>query len=115
MVYVISTFFCCVELVPSQVSSQLSSTSSAGTAASIMKSDRWEFPRHRLKFFNVLGQGAFGLVWRCEATDMVGKCVCAVCIIGFSPLSTTPPPHVRPVLCVATAAMPESREWRRAV
>ncbi|XP_023173595.1 tyrosine kinase receptor Cad96Ca [Drosophila hydei] len=35
--------------------------------------DRWEFPRHRLKFFNILGEGAFGQVWRCEATDMAGS------------------------------------------
>jgi fibroblast growth factor receptor 1 len=34
--------------------------------------DRWEFPRHRLKFFNILGEGAFGQVWRCEATDIDG-------------------------------------------
>ncbi|KAL9703652.1 hypothetical protein quinque_007170 [Culex quinquefasciatus] len=35
--------------------------------------DRWEFPRHRLKVFNILGEGAFGQVWRCEATDLDGK------------------------------------------
>ncbi|XP_034485733.1 tyrosine kinase receptor Cad96Ca [Drosophila innubila] len=35
--------------------------------------DQWEFPRHRLKFFNILGEGAFGQVWRCEATDMDGS------------------------------------------
>lgn len=34
--------------------------------------DRWEFPRHRLKFFNILGEGAFGQVWRCEAGDIDG-------------------------------------------
>ncbi|XP_055853236.1 tyrosine kinase receptor Cad96Ca [Episyrphus balteatus] len=34
--------------------------------------DRWEFPRHRLKFFNILGEGAFGQVWRCEATNIDG-------------------------------------------
>lgn len=33
----------------------------------------WEFPRHRLKFFNILGEGAFGQVWRCEANDIDGK------------------------------------------
>ena len=37
------------------------------------KYDGWEFPRHRLKFFNILGEGAFGQVWRCEATDIDGK------------------------------------------
>ncbi|XP_032288741.1 tyrosine kinase receptor Cad96Ca isoform X2 [Drosophila virilis] len=35
--------------------------------------DQWEFPRHRLKFFNILGEGAFGQVWRCEATDIDGS------------------------------------------
>ncbi|EDW98805.1 tyrosine kinase receptor Cad96Ca [Drosophila yakuba] len=34
--------------------------------------DRWEFPRYRLKFFNILGEGAFGQVWRCEATNING-------------------------------------------
>jgi receptor protein-tyrosine kinase len=34
--------------------------------------DRWEFARHRLKVFNILGEGAFGQVWRCEATDIDG-------------------------------------------
>lgn len=34
--------------------------------------DRWEFPRHRLKVFNILGEGAFGQVWRCEATEIDG-------------------------------------------
>lgn len=33
----------------------------------------FEFPRHRLKFFNILGEGAFGQVWRCEAVDIDGK------------------------------------------
>ncbi|KAL3280389.1 hypothetical protein HHI36_017874 [Cryptolaemus montrouzieri] len=36
----------------------------------ITKPDRWEFPRHRLKFFNILGEGAFGQVWKCEAIDL---------------------------------------------
>lgn len=36
-------------------------------------SDRWEFPRHRLKVFNILGEGCFGQVWRCEALDIDGK------------------------------------------
>ncbi|XP_017079928.2 tyrosine kinase receptor Cad96Ca [Drosophila eugracilis] len=35
--------------------------------------DRWEFPRYRLKFFNILGEGAFGQVWRCEATNINGN------------------------------------------
>ncbi|XP_020714061.1 tyrosine kinase receptor Cad96Ca isoform X3 [Ceratitis capitata] len=33
---------------------------------------RWEYPRHKLKFFNILGEGAFGQVWRCEAIDIDG-------------------------------------------
>ncbi|XP_055905286.1 tyrosine kinase receptor Cad96Ca [Eupeodes corollae] len=40
--------------------------------------DRWEFPRHRLKFFNILGEGAFGQVWRCEATDIDGSVIARV-------------------------------------
>ncbi|XP_049289889.1 tyrosine kinase receptor Cad96Ca [Anopheles funestus] len=50
-----------------QATSQLSEESNS----SIVK-DRWEFPRHRLKVFNILGEGAFGQVWRCEATDIDG-------------------------------------------
>ncbi|XP_073812331.1 tyrosine kinase receptor Cad96Ca [Musca autumnalis] len=38
------------------------------------KNEHWEFPRHRLKFFNILGEGAFGQVWRCEATDIGRNC-----------------------------------------
>lgn len=44
------------------------------------KGDRWEFPRYRLKFFNILGEGAFGQVWRCEATNINGKCVRVKCM-----------------------------------
>ncbi|XP_050298683.1 tyrosine kinase receptor Cad96Ca [Anthonomus grandis grandis] len=39
----------------------------------LKKHDSWEFPRHRLKFFNILGEGAFGQVWKCEAMDLEGK------------------------------------------
>lgn len=49
-----------------QASSQLSSTSKC-------ERDRWEFPRHRLKFFNILGEGAFGQVWKCEALELDGS------------------------------------------
>ncbi|XP_015520313.2 tyrosine kinase receptor Cad96Ca isoform X1 [Neodiprion virginianus] len=35
--------------------------------------DDWEFPRHRLKIFNILGEGCFGQVWKCEAQDIDGK------------------------------------------
>ncbi|XP_033233423.1 tyrosine kinase receptor Cad96Ca isoform X2 [Drosophila pseudoobscura] len=45
---------------------------SSATMESGLVSDRWEFPRYRLKFFNILGEGAFGQVWRCEATDING-------------------------------------------
>ncbi|XP_031831632.1 tyrosine kinase receptor Cad96Ca [Nomia melanderi] len=34
--------------------------------------DKWEFPRHRLKVFNILGEGCFGQVWKCEALDIDG-------------------------------------------
>lgn len=42
-------------------------------STSVKDIDRWEFPRHRLKFFNILGEGAFGQVWKCEALDLDGK------------------------------------------
>ncbi|KAK6633751.1 hypothetical protein RUM44_004358 [Polyplax serrata] len=44
------------------------------TRESISKSgDKWEFPRHHLKVFNILGEGCFGQVWRCEALNIDGK------------------------------------------
>ncbi|CAK1546228.1 unnamed protein product [Leptosia nina] len=36
-------------------------------------SDVWEFPRYRLKIFNIVGEGAFGQVWRAQAVDIDGK------------------------------------------
>lgn len=54
-----------------QVTSQLSGSSEQSDTNGSAK-DRWEFPRHRLKVFNILGEGAFGQVWRCEATDIDG-------------------------------------------
>ncbi|KAH8363365.1 hypothetical protein KR084_009073 [Drosophila pseudotakahashii] len=42
----------------------------SGFANGEANGDRWEFPRYRLKFFNILGEGAFGQVWRCEATNI---------------------------------------------
>ncbi|GJQ72955.1 hypothetical protein Trydic_g1597 [Trypoxylus dichotomus] len=45
----------------------------ATNQSSNVKEDNWEFPRHRLKFFNILGEGAFGQVWKCEAVDIDGK------------------------------------------
>ncbi|XP_037868699.1 tyrosine kinase receptor Cad96Ca isoform X1 [Bombyx mori] len=35
--------------------------------------DEWEFPRHRLRIFNIVGEGAFGQVWRAQAVDIDGK------------------------------------------
>ncbi|CAB3239449.1 unnamed protein product [Arctia plantaginis] len=35
--------------------------------------DKWEFPRHRLKIFHIVGEGAFGQVWRAQAIDIAGK------------------------------------------
>ncbi|XP_073985838.1 tyrosine kinase receptor Cad96Ca [Rhodnius prolixus] len=35
--------------------------------------DRWEFPRHQLKVFNILGEGCFGQVWKCEAKHISGE------------------------------------------
>ncbi|GBN81616.1 Tyrosine kinase receptor Cad96Ca [Araneus ventricosus] len=33
-------------------------------------SDKWEFPRHRLQFIGILGEGCFGQVWKCLAQDI---------------------------------------------
>ena len=58
--------------------------------------DRWEFPRHHLKVFNILGEGCFGQVWRCEALDIDGKYkkwlkhVHHNCILG---IFLSPPPQ----------------------
>lgn len=54
-----------LNLFCSQVGDQITTT--------IKNVDRWEFPRHRLKFFNIIGEGAFGQVWKCEAYDIDGK------------------------------------------
>ncbi|KAG5666292.1 hypothetical protein PVAND_017843 [Polypedilum vanderplanki] len=52
--------------------SNSSFTYSSGNDIKVPGYDRWEFPRHRLKVFNILGEGAFGQVWRCEAADIDG-------------------------------------------
>jgi hypothetical protein len=39
------------------------------------QADRWEFPRHRLKVFHILGEGCFGQVWKCEAIDIDGELI----------------------------------------
>lgn len=54
------------------INSSSSFTYSGGSDIKVPGYDRWEFPRHRLKVFNILGEGAFGQVWRCEATDIDG-------------------------------------------
>eukprot|EP00092_Neocalanus_flemingeri_P013493 GFUD01014552.1.p1 GENE.GFUD01014552.1~~GFUD01014552.1.p1 ORF type:complete len:606 (+),score=67.44 GFUD01014552.1:159-1976(+) len=35
--------------------------------------DPWEFPRHQLKIYGILGEGCFGQVWKCEALNIDGK------------------------------------------
>lgn len=32
----------------------------------------WDFPRHQLTFFDVLGEGAFGKVYHCKAINIGG-------------------------------------------
>ncbi|XP_065349931.1 tyrosine kinase receptor Cad96Ca-like [Cloeon dipterum] len=44
-----------------------------GLAEKAAQEDRWEFPRHRLKVFHILGEGCFGQVWKCEAIDIDGR------------------------------------------
>jgi len=34
--------------------------------------DPWEFPRHHLKIYGILGEGCFGQVWKCEALNIDG-------------------------------------------
>ncbi|XP_043274932.1 serine-rich adhesin for platelets-like isoform X2 [Venturia canescens] len=36
------------------------------------ESERWEFPRDKLRLQTVLGQGNFGQVWKAEADDLTG-------------------------------------------
>jgi len=36
-------------------------------------SDPWEFPRHHLKIYGILGEGCFGQVWKCEALNIDGN------------------------------------------
>ncbi|KAI1292182.1 Tyrosine kinase receptor Cad96Ca [Halotydeus destructor] len=35
-----------------------------------MDDTQWEFPRHHLHFKDILGEGCFGQVWRCEARGL---------------------------------------------
>ena len=45
---------------------------SAQSNKSLLKvcENEWEFPRHHLKFIHILGEGCFGQVWKCEATNI---------------------------------------------
>ncbi|KAK3921852.1 Tyrosine kinase receptor Cad96Ca [Frankliniella fusca] len=45
----------------------------ANPAGPIKPPDRWEFPRRRLTVYDILGEGCFGQVWRCEAVNIDGK------------------------------------------
>lgn len=36
--------------------------------------DKWEVPRHHIKVFNILGEGCFGQVWKCEALNIDSEC-----------------------------------------
>jgi len=61
--FIFSLLMCITKMFPQQESGPGNTKSD----------DRWEFPRHRLKVFNILGEGCFGQVWRCEALDIDGK------------------------------------------
>lgn len=55
-----------------QATSQLSNGTTVSASSEKKRDDRWEFPRHKIKVFSILGEGAFGQVWRCEAQDIDG-------------------------------------------
>ncbi|XP_026681745.1 tyrosine kinase receptor Cad96Ca-like [Diaphorina citri] len=43
--------------------------------------DKWEVPRQHIKVFDILGEGCFGQVWKCEALGIDGRegpCIVAV-------------------------------------
>ncbi|KAB7495880.1 Tyrosine kinase receptor Cad96Ca, partial [Armadillidium nasatum] len=50
----------------SRKSSRVSNVSS-GT---IEEADKWEFPRHKVRVLEILGEGCFGQVWKCDAMDL---------------------------------------------
>lgn len=60
--------------------------SSTGSIKNDPDADQWEFPRHRLKVFNILGEGAFGQVWKCEALDINGKDFISFCFFFLNNL-----------------------------
>ena len=43
------------------------------TETTILDECRWEFPRHQLRIYNMLGEGCFGQVWRCDAENIAGN------------------------------------------
>jgi len=52
---------------------QLPGGGGGGGGVPPIKLDPWEFPRHHLKVFNILGEGCFGQVWKCEAMAIAGR------------------------------------------
>ena len=56
--------------------------SSMETETTILDECRWEFPRHQLRIYNMLGEGCFGQVWRCDAENIAGN-------KGITKVSTT--------------------------
>lgn len=46
----------------------LQSTLALNTTGKV--ADKWEIPRHHIKVFNILGEGCFGQVWKCEALNI---------------------------------------------
>lgn len=41
--------------------------------SSLNDHNKWEFPRHHLRFIGILGEGCFGQVWKCEAMNITGS------------------------------------------
>ncbi|KAM7305515.1 tyrosine kinase receptor Cad96Ca [Ixodes scapularis] len=41
--------------------------------SSLSEHNKWEFPRHHLRFIGILGEGCFGQVWKCEAMNITGS------------------------------------------
>ncbi|CAH0768790.1 unnamed protein product [Bemisia tabaci] len=49
------------------------STLQANSGPPAKSGDPWEFPRHHIKIFSILGEGCFGQVWKCEAINIDGQ------------------------------------------